>query len=174
MTRRVDMPSSNARARPFWRRPWFVTTLVFVVCVATIPRILAVVMANHYDASEQANMHVAVARGSGFELVRTRLPATMLPAVIVGDLAQPSAPAATEALDRVRVVRRDTAGTLIETVWSSNDYVITSRYLVRGQAVTPVWQKIFGIGHAMLGLLLSVVIALAYRGLAGRRQSAAG
>lgn len=174
MTQRVDMPSPDGRARPLWRRPWFVTTLVFLVCAMAIPRILAIVMARHYETSEQANMHIAVARGSGFELVRTRLPATMLPQVFVGDLAQPSAPAATEAFDRVRVVHRDTSGTLIETVWSNDDYVITSRYLVRGQAVTPVWQKIFGLGQAMLGLLLSSVIALAYRGLAGRRSSTAG
>lgn len=65
---------------------------------------------------------------------------------------KPSAPNSTEASGRVRALTRDDAGPTMETVWSNDDYVITSRYHVEGQHVSPVSRQTWGYRREASGL----------------------
>ena len=95
----------------------------------------------------------------------------MAAAVFAADGDKPSEPGSAAATDQVRVLRRDDAGLLMETVWSNDDHVITSRYRVTGQQVSAVSSRIFGPQHAVMGVLIAAGVALALAfALAWRRR----
>ena len=146
--------------------------LVFVTCVFTVPRLLSLLTTAHFVAQESASIYVAVQNGgNGFDLVGMKAPVTLQTRAFVADGDKPSAPNSTEAADRVRILRRDDASTLMETVWSNDDYAITSRYRVAGEQVSPVSRQTFGVPHVLMGLPIAAVVALASKVALARRRS---
>ena len=151
--------------RPSWLRRLFaadalVVALVFVACAFALPRMLSLLTLEHFEPGEPANLYVAVRRADdGFDLVGVKTPATLPAPAFVADGSKPSAPGSTEATDRVRVLDSDDPGILMETVWSNDDEVITSRYRVAGRHVWSVSRRTFGVPQAVLGLAIAVILA---------------
>jgi hypothetical protein len=145
--------------------------LVLVIGFFTVPRLLSLLMTTHFEAQDSAILYVAVQdAGNGFDLTALRTPVLLQTPAFVTDGDKPSAPGSTEAADPVRVLARDGAGPLMETVWSNDDYVVTSRYRVTGQRLHPVSRQTFGDPHATLGALISVVISTALASVLARRR----
>jgi hypothetical protein len=163
--------------RSWWLRRLFtrdglVVALIFVVCAFTLPRLLSLLTIAHFETKEQANIYVAVQHaGDGFDLVGVKAPVTLPATVFVADGSKPSGPSGTETTDRVHVLKRDGASTLIETVWSNDDYVITSRYRVAGQQISPVSRQTFGTPQAAQGLMIAAILALVLKFMLARRRS---
>ncbi len=48
-------------------------------------------------------------------------------------------------------------GAVIETVFNGDDYVFTSRYILKGENVSPIMFRSYGPGHAMMGFLFALI-----------------
>ena len=53
----------------------------------------------------------------------------------------------------------DRASSLMETVWSNDDDVVTSRHRVADGQVVPISRKVFGLAQAFLGALIAAALA---------------
>lgn len=170
------MTTPDPSKRHSWLRRLFggdraLAVLAFVICFFTVPRLLSLLTTARFKAQDSANIYVAVQHGGdGFDLVGVRAPLMLQTPAFVADGDKPGAPDSSEATDRVRVLRRDDAGPLMETVWSNDDHVVTSRYRVTGQQVTAVSCRTFGPAHAFMGVLIAAVVALVLAFALARRR----
>ncbi len=160
----LQPPQPPAWLRRLLRSDRALVVLVFVVCLFTVPRVLSLLTTEHFEGHELARIYVAVQRDiGGFDLVALEAPAILETPAYVADGGKPSEPNAAEDTDRVRVLKRDDTGTLMETVWSNDDYVVMSRYHVSGKRVSPVSRQTYGLPNALMGLFIAAVVALALK-----------
>ena len=155
--------ASAGRRRRLLTSNGLIVGLVFLGCALALPRLLSRLQIERFEASQPADLYVAMPHGDSFDLVALKAPSALPAAPFVGSRDKPGAPENAESTDRVRVVRSDGAGTLLETVWSNDDHVVTSRYRVTGQQVFGVSRQVFGVPQAFQGLLAAAVIAIALR-----------
>ena len=156
----LNLPAPLRRALPGGRVS---RVLVFLLCCLTMPRLASWLMTEHFQARGEPYLYVATRHGDSFDLVSLKTPATLPSLAFVANGDKPSPPNSAEATQRVRVLGQDASGTLVETAWSNDDYVITSRYRVTGLQVVPVSRRTAGIPQALLGFVIAVVVTRAMK-----------
>ena len=140
---------------------WLLKLLTFVAGAFVCSHVLSYISADSYSPNKQPLGKFYVALRSEdtqtmFSLVQWSvglLPTqTLVP--LTGQLSHPLHESAQES---VHVVDTSATGSTVETVMKTDDYTITSRYVVTATQVLPQYRRVFSPGHVFTGMLLSLL-----------------
>jgi hypothetical protein len=147
---------------------WLPACAIYMACQFGLPPLVADLTTTHFASDGHARMWIAVQRGSGFELLGVGMPQTPDKGLLEGKVLYlrsadgPVRDPTSHEEQRVRLIRRDAAGVLMETVRIEGSADLTCTYLVTDSAVLPVSQKSYGILDWIYSFLIGVALAAAY------------